>query len=106
MRSLKDQKTAFPPRQMTPADLKRRANMRSLGVPIIVCHTGKDGPAPNLPPEWGTWSFQCEHCKRAHQHGAGEGLRSSHCASPNSPLFGHDYYLVHHSQTEPAQLRD
>ena len=100
MKPLKDQKTAFPLPSPSPDDVARRERALRDGRPIVICHTGKDAPGGGLQAEWGTWILWCEACGSQHIHGAGEGLRSSHCATPGSTLFGGDYYLVHHTQME------
>ena len=76
----------------TPEDLCRRETARADGTSIIVCRTGVDGPYAHAP-EWATFRFQCQWCSEVHVHGAGEGLRTSHCSSPKAPS---PYYLLHH----------
>ena len=100
MKRLKDLRTAFPPAPASQEVLALRERARRNGHPIVSCHTAADAPYKSQSPEWGTWNFWCEACRTEHTHGAGEGLRRSHCTVADSPLAGCDYYLVHHTQAD------
>ena len=37
--------------------------------------------------------FYCDHCKRFHYHGRGNGHRVAHCHDPKGPYAGTGYIL-------------
>jgi len=55
-------------------------------TPIIVCKSRKDIP-------YGM-EFYCEHCKKYHKHGEGDGHRVAHCVNQNSPFFNTGYVVI------------
>lgn len=60
---------------------------RSAGIPVVECHRRAQRPG------WAcdAWIIQeCPYCGERHTHGAGEGLRSSHCRMGSRG----SYYLV------------
>ena len=54
------------------------------GFPIIYCDVVKLKPGQKIK----RWSFYCDHCGTTHRHGAGVGLRASHCLKSGSPIGG------------------
>ena len=66
---------------------------RSAGIPVVECQWQAQRPG------WACdiWIVsKCPHCGQRHVHGAGEGLRSSHCSEVSSG----SYYLVEKARFE------
>lgn len=78
------------------ADLKKTSNKRH--TPVIGKYKGLDvisvSCVPGATSGTDLFTFWCEHCKRHHIHGTGEGHRASHCRNRKSPYFETGYYLV------------
>lgn len=60
---------------------------RSAGIPVIECHLRPQRPEG----AFDIWVIsKCPYCGKRHVHGAGDGLRSSHCRNGSCGT----YYLV------------
>ena len=73
--------------------INNSASARSAGIHVLQCHQldQRIGWACDI------WVISnCPYCGERHLHGAGEGLRSPHCAAGTPE----DYYLVRELSTK------
>jgi hypothetical protein len=52
------------------------------------------------------WRVWCSSCKTWHDHGAGEGHRTSHCTDPSSPYHSVGYNLTYAGQWDSRSIQD
>jgi hypothetical protein len=65
---------------------------------------GIPGPVLDAYRDGGQLAVWCEHDRRWHRHGTGDGHRGAHCTCPGSPYRASGYYLREAGALTPAAV--